>query len=340
MGMWPNILLEGLPAFEIQLSNIRVYQSIQTKSLLLSRFIRDVSSMTTFIETDDFVNHMEMDLFVPGNLIFSDGWSLKTTDGTITKLIVGAPTSHGYSEAFGNTVRFSHITGFLQLDNESVLVIDSANHCVRHVDRRSRYSKSFAGICTRAGYGDGRLAQFHYPWKIIADKKKPQNVLITDPHNHALRHLDISSRVVSTFFTHQDFSPCGIIQSSDGSGDLYMTSGSAVYKLSYSHRTLTSLASSTSYRVYNEQSYIDPGTSYLQEMVLIGSGSKLVISGDHKLRVLDLQMNWTYSVCTGVDGVHDGTIKECMLAYPHALMVDGASLFIGEFRKIRRINGE
>ena len=44
---------------------------------------------------------MEADLRISGNILFSDGSSLRTTDGITTTTIVGNPLNLGYIEGVG-----------------------------------------------------------------------------------------------------------------------------------------------------------------------------------------------------------------------------------------------
>ena len=56
------------------------------------------SEMTTFLHIECFVYHLEKDLYIPGNILFSDRYDMKTTDGSSTSLIAHSTTQAGYVE--------------------------------------------------------------------------------------------------------------------------------------------------------------------------------------------------------------------------------------------------
>ena len=103
------------------------------------------SRMETKVRTQSDVTHIEQDLFNLTNLLYSDGNSLKSGDMIVVGLAEAFP---GYIEGIGEIARFCHITGFVQLNSSTVLIVDSYNHCVRLVDRNSRQTLGFSGECT------------------------------------------------------------------------------------------------------------------------------------------------------------------------------------------------
>lgn len=56
------------------------------------------NDVTTFVTTKHRVFNMEEDLLHQGQIIYSDGHALMSTDGVTTDLIVGDPNSWGYIE--------------------------------------------------------------------------------------------------------------------------------------------------------------------------------------------------------------------------------------------------
>ena len=79
------------------------------------------SEMTTFLHTEDLVYHLDRDLYVPDNILFSNRYAIKTTDGSSTSLIAGSATQAGYVEGAGSHARFNYISSFLQLSPNQVL---------------------------------------------------------------------------------------------------------------------------------------------------------------------------------------------------------------------------
>ena len=75
--------------------------------------------MTTFLQTENYVYHLDRDLYIPGNILFIDGEALKTTDGSSTSLIAGSVTQYDYVEGVGSQARFNFIFSFLQLSTNN-----------------------------------------------------------------------------------------------------------------------------------------------------------------------------------------------------------------------------
>ena len=77
------------------------------------RFDRSLAHMSTYITTESWVHHMEIDKRNDGNILFSDNHALKSTDGNITLTIAGQATKSGYREGIGESVRFTEIKRIL-----------------------------------------------------------------------------------------------------------------------------------------------------------------------------------------------------------------------------------
>ena len=71
--------------------------------------INSESELTTFLHTENNVYDLERDLYMPGNILFSDGSAMKTTDGSSTSLIAGSAYQLGYVEGVGSQARFYYI---------------------------------------------------------------------------------------------------------------------------------------------------------------------------------------------------------------------------------------
>lgn len=295
--------------------------------------------MITNVTTEMQVYHMEMDRLIDGNIIFSDGYALKTADSKQTQTIAGQATENGCRDGVGAAVRFSEITGFYQTSSTAVAVVDFNNHCVRLVDRPTGQTQSFAGACTEYGYADGSQALFDNPWSVIPDAKNQDKLLITDRNNKALRHIDLHTRIVSTLYKDGALDlPHGITQDIT-SGDLFMTTDTAVYQLHYQTKQLILIAGSSTQTGYRDGDFSVTHFDYPRELLLMDNGSKLLIadSGNSRLRVLDRESNTTQSLCTETVGHTDG--DSCSLSDPYSLMLSGNSLYIGESQRIGKLSG-
>ena len=279
--------------------------------------------MTTFVTTESNVNHIEADQYVPGNILFSDGHALKTTDGTTTWLIAGSPSSSGYSTSSGSSARFYYLSGFHQVSATRVFLVDRNNHCMRMLDRTSNASYvSYAGYCRSSGYADGTSrARFYYPQSAIAD-------------NHGYHYVTTFYRSTSSLQN-----PTGITQEHT-SGDLFITLLTHyVYKLAYSLKALT-LLSGTGSRGFQDGFSCQTRFSSPYELLLLRPHKLLIAdSHNHRLRVLDLNSLMTSSLCSGTSGTVDGNLPACTLQYPFSSAVVNGSLFIGQNGAIREIKG-
>lgn len=210
--------------------------------------------MTTFIRTEDVVYHMDRDQYIEGNLLFSDLHSLKTTDGRTTQIIAGDDLINGgYREASGRKARFRYITAFCQISKTTVVVNDNGNHCLRLIDRPSGQTRTLSGSCTRAGYKDGINALYEWPRSVIIDNQDKGKMLATDEKNKAVRHVDISTGAATTFFVDRTVNFLLGITQEVSSGDLYLSSYSDIYTLSYQNKVLTHIAGSHGNKGDNKQ---------------------------------------------------------------------------------------
>lgn len=307
------------------------------------RFNRSASTFSHYMFTESAVYHMEMDLAAAGSILFSDASSLRTTNGIRTATIAGKPTTNGYAEIIGETALFHFITGFRQLSKNKVAVVDNMNHCVRLVDRKTGRAATLAGTCAKPGYADGTQALFDWPWQIISDNQDDDMLLITDNRNHAVRHLNISSNAVTTFYKsprHKSFDPIGITQDSK-TGTLYLSVNDGIYTLSYQDKILSLLAGDP----YNfgkvDGSFADVRFNGPQELLLIDDRKKCLVAGrlTHQVRVLDLETNTTTSLCTGNPRHTDGDMDTCSLYRLRSMLVDGDTLYLGAFQRIKKLTG-
>ena len=303
--------------------------------------------MTTFVATDSVVYHIEPDQYVPGNILFSDSHSLKTTDGTTTSLIAGSSSS-GYSMSSGSSARFRDITGFHQVTSTRVFLVDTGNHCMRMLDRTSNASYvSYAGRCCTRSYADGTSsARFYYPRSAIADKKASGRLLVTDRNYHAIRHVYTSPssgsyHYVTTFFrSSSSIYPRGITQESS-SGDLFITSDGNynIYRLSYTSKTLT-LVSGISSSGFHDGYPCQTRFHNPYDLLLLGPHTLLIADvSNNRLRLLDLISFMTISLCSGAATTTDGNLTACTIRSPYSVTAIHDSLFIGQYQAIRMIKG-
>ena len=287
--------------------------------------------------------HIEEDLFVPGNSLYIDGNSLKTTDGKSKHSIVGVSVeAGGYYEGTGYAAIFKSITGFYQISANKVLVVDRGNHCIRLVNRSTNTTQAFVGLCTVTSYKDGRdsNARFNNPHSIIPDKLNPGSLLITEYLNQAIRQLTIQSKIVSTFlqYTNDQFHPRGICQQSE-TGNLFVSSPTYISKIDYHRKAVVVYMAGQSSRGNKYGRFADTYFTDLQEVLLISNDTKLLAADKgYQIKTLDMASSRSSHICKHY-GHTDGKHPSCNVKNPYALTVIGNTLYIGENQRIRIIQG-
>lgn len=134
---------------------------------------------------------------------YSDGSALKSynlitrTDTTIA----GSSSTNSYLEGIGSDAEFNRITSFTRLNSTHLLVVDSANHCIRLVHRLTKHTSSFAGGCGKHGFKNGalHLAMFNTPYSIISNgiEYGDNNFYVTDTNNNILREVSSTGHVLT-----------------------------------------------------------------------------------------------------------------------------------------------
>lgn len=298
----------------------------------------------------DYINYMEMDLFVPGNVLYVDYCTIKTTDGDAIWNIAGDQDScyEDYADGVGDAAKFNKIGGFHQINSSHIIVLDTGNHQVRMLNRFTNMTTYLAGKCegwSRAGFEDGVGcdAHFRFPESTITDVRSADKLLITDKHNNAVRHFRVNTGEVSTFFNTTKasrFYPQSITQDSQ-TGHIYMSSiFSTVHRLGYDDKILTTIAGDA-YSVYEDRvgSLLETRFCIPLGVLLVENNTKLVVADffNDKLKVLDLMANTSYDICSGLVNPYDGNLANCSHAFPKSLMLSGDTLYVGTPERIRTI---
>lgn len=171
------------------------------------------STMSVYLHTDDSALHMQPDLFVKGNLLFSMNQALLTSDGTTQHVIVGDPkrnpsTMIPYVEGVGANASFTEISSFAQRNGTDVLLADSKHGCIRSVNRLTNATQIVAGECKRVYYGDEQVdgplvnATFH----IITDIYYYEEVIyVIESSKSTVRKVDLKLNLVSTLANETQF---------------------------------------------------------------------------------------------------------------------------------------
>ena len=199
-----------------------------------------VSNFT--ITSQTHVYHMEMDLYKPDFIVYSDKISLQKTRGFETFDIIGSKT--GYRESDGKKAKFNWIHGFVQLSAHCIVVVDTGNHCLRSVDRISHRSSPFSVRCDkkRGGFVDGKNGRYNKSWSIIQNKKNKNQLMVTLADTYAVRIVDSRSGQIFLFIKSSKIFNDVHYLIQDYAGDIYITAGDRILKISYARQTITRIA--------------------------------------------------------------------------------------------------
>ena len=261
---------------------------------------------------------MELDRYRPGFIIYADYDALMTSDGTTTHLIAGNSTQEEYKEGVGAEARFLRITGFAQISEKLVVAADTDNHCLRLIDRSTNQTSVFSGQC-------GSPGQFDNPWSVVIDKRDKNQLFIADFYNSAVRNVNMSSRVADTFVQSDSLSSIRCITQEEESGDLYVTANNAVYRITYTQRTVTLISGSTGWNSgYRDSTLLDSLFDWPSELIFIKPNTLLIADkNNNKLRLVEMNS----------DKVATLNVTNSLI-WPTSLLLTNNSLYVGQSKKI------
>jgi len=204
-----------------------------------------------YSRTSSSVLRMEEDEYIPGNILFTDLHSLRTTNGFSISTIAGSPTTSGYSTSSGTSGRFNCLYGFYQKNRTHVIVADYGNACLRMIDRTNGNISQFAGTCQSAGHRDGRVgyAYFYNPRQMLLDKTSPTTLIVSQHRSSSsyayLRSIDINTGTAGVLVSSGLNYPLGM--SWDESRNiLYVANSNYIAKITWSTKVVQTLVGSTS----------------------------------------------------------------------------------------------
>ena len=272
-----------------------------------------------------FVFHKELDRYRPGFIVYCDKHALMTSDGTTTHLIAGNSTQRGYREGVGAEARFYPITGLSQISEKLVVVADFHNHCMRLIDRSTNKTSVCSGQCKSRGYEGGLPGQFSYPHSVVIDKRDKNQLFITEYSNAAVRNVTVNSRVAGTFVQSDSLKYIRGITQEEKSGDLYVTAYHAVYRITYTQRTVSLISGSPGRNSgYRDSTLLDSRFDWPYALILIAPETLLVAdSWNNKLRLLDMNS----------DKVITLSVTNSQRT-PASLLLTNNSLYVGQHQKI------
>ena len=278
---------------------------------------------------------MERDLFIEGNILYSTGKELMTTDGNSTALVYASNTSMSDSS-------FIAVSGFAQTSRAEVVFVDEVNGCLRSMNRTSNLMYNLTGDCGRRGYEDGFHALFEYPLFVVQDHFTPCLLYVPDLTNYAVRMVVKSSRPYVTTLISSANRPFRRIYTAITQAHhrkyLYITHSHGLE--CYDQMTNTSVDLILPSHHFGDA--LIYGSSFISfSSIILYKG--LIITADYSQNRIFIVNPKTRSIslmCSGVAGQQPGNLSVCQLDSPMGLLEDDDDIYIGDKYGIRIIEGE
>lgn len=310
--------------------------------------------MKTYIdeEIEDNVFSIQADAVISGNLLFADGSSLKTTNGTITHEVTGIAKQDGYVNGAASEARFNSIRSFVQMmESKQVIIVDAKNHCLRLLNRTSNQTSDYAGKCEEIGTADGigTAARLTAPCATLFDPNQPNLVYFSDHSNGRIRRLNTTTvNVISLGYEIKEsqFITASFAWPTDTYEYFLVPSDSSIlkYELSDVQNNATYFVN-TSVPVGSSRSSLcdgqlaDARLGNLIGIVAVSKDVYLVSEGEgNKLRLVDTQNETIMSICNGEARNANGSLEKCSLNTPLAISLIDDVLYIGTVGQIKKLS--
>jgi hypothetical protein len=208
------------------------------------------------------------------------------------------------------------------------------------VDRETLRASTFAGNCTVRGYRDGDDALFNYPRGIIKDPHLDDKVIVTDSGNHAIRQIDINTRITTTLLKGSVYSPYQIVY--DAVTDTFLISSSYAISRYDSNTNVITVVSGGGSLDFSDGDLSQAKFYHPSNLIVLNERATLVADfGNALIRVLDFENSTVSSVCIpqlyAVAVTEDGSAKSCKLDGPIGLLYREGVLYVGQSKVIRTI---
>lgn len=285
--------------------------------------------MEKLIDTEAATVVIQVDITNQQGLLFAVGHAVQWTDGTTTVGVVGLSGNNGYAEGVGDAARFKNILGFVQLNRTSMIVTDYQNNCLRTVDRPTRQTSVFVGECQSSGEDDGRVAKFDGPSMLIKDFRDADKLLLVDRRNHAVRQIDIITRITTTLVPRSaglQGPRCLVYDALYQS--LIICEQATLSKYNLRTKTRTIIVDGQGFAdgaLADANVDVPRGAYFFSEDIFL-----LVDKNNHRLRLVNLRDDSVSSICTGANSNIDGPASSCARSEPRSLLVYRGKVYVGQ----------
>ena len=203
----------------------------------------------------------------------------------------------GFADGTGNETIYDQIRGFVQLNANEVVVNDAGNGCLRHLDRTTGKTSTFAGLCNRFDrtHKDGTFSAARFSnikFNIIRHHKR--NSLFVLDGNNVIKELDLATKMVSSFL---NIDSAGIrslaipwhIFLDPSEENFYLLTNALLAKINIATKAITLLTLATRFRGFQDGALSSAMLNSPSGLVFLNKDTILIADTyNRRLRVVDL----------------------------------------------------
>lgn len=155
------------------------------------------------LDANGTVIDIQKDIYLPGNIIFSDSKSLQTFDGTDVSILIDSNITVGRFCQFSSQVVFISGNVLMKLERLTNKVTwFSGKRDFKYIDTTYDSTDWKATHAVDVNWVDGSpdVGVFYQPVGIIVDIKNRNQLIITDSKNNAIRTVDKLTGFISTLY--------------------------------------------------------------------------------------------------------------------------------------------
>ena len=254
------------------------------------------------------VHHMDLDLFLPGNILYIENNILKTLN--LTSRVTSAITRQG---------DFLSPHSFFQKNITTVVMIDTRNFCIKTVNRKTNQTSILAGQCNYHGYIDGQFSRARFG-DIFGSVSLPgEKAFVMDQSGSSVRLLDFVSQRVSTHLRLL-YRLIGVAVRWS-TRDLYFSYQGGIGKASLITRDIRYFTVDTHQRLNPYGHFFE---NWVISMRFVTDNLLLIADQGKAIRVLDINNRSTSEICNRPFSkfqVQAGNISQCKVFEPQSFLV-------------------
>lgn len=262
----------------------------------------EYSLVTTMISlgNESLFNHLEVDQDNSNLLLacLDNAVSQIDIDKQTATAYAGLPNFPGYVDGPGTEARFRTTKSLAQINQHTIIISDQDNYCLRHMDRKTKTTSTFAGKCTINRLASGSTAgtakdmTLNKPGALLFDNRSDILYVVDDDHLH---RINMSNNTAYSKVKTESYLLSSLL-ATVSARELLITTLYGIATLDVNTNTIKLLSGSKGKSQHENSkesrdgnltgaSFVDPRAIRQYE-----GGVYLVAEyGTHKIRILDLE---------------------------------------------------